>query len=70
MDGMFFEDLQIGQRAALGKTITEADILMFSAVTMDTNPVHLIAYVAAATTFKARIAENDPPGRGQTGDRR
>ena len=30
--GYFFEDLQIGQTASLGKTITEADILMFAAV--------------------------------------
>ena len=30
--GYFFEDLQIGQSADLGKTITEADILLYAAV--------------------------------------
>lgn len=51
-----FEQLQIGQTASLGKTITEADILMFAAVSLDTNPVHLNAEVAAASQFGERIA--------------
>ena len=55
-DGVFFEDLQVGQSASIGKTITEADILMFAAVSMDTNPVHLNAEVAAGSQFKERIA--------------
>ena len=55
-DGVFFEDLAIGMSASVGKTITEADILMFAAVSMDTNPVHLNAEVAATSQFKERIA--------------
>ena len=55
-DGVFFEDLAVGQSASMGKTITEADILMFAAVSMDTNPVHLNAETAAASQFKERIA--------------
>ncbi|MCW3473330.1 MaoC family dehydratase [Limobrevibacterium gyesilva] len=55
-DGYFFEDLQVGMSASAGKTITEADILMFAAVSMDTNPVHLSAEAAAGTQFKERIA--------------
>jgi 3-hydroxybutyryl-CoA dehydratase len=54
--GLFFEDLQIGQTASMGKTITEADILMFSAVSMDTNPLHLDAEIAAQSQFGTRIA--------------
>ncbi len=54
--GLFFEDLQIGQTASMGKTITEADILMYSAVSMDTNPLHLDAEFAAESRFGARIA--------------
>ncbi|MBV9249622.1 MAG: MaoC family dehydratase [Acetobacteraceae bacterium] len=54
--GYFFEDLQVGQTASLGKTITEADILMFAAVSMDTNPVHLDAEAAKNSIFKERIA--------------
>jgi 3-hydroxybutyryl-CoA dehydratase len=55
-DSIYFEDLQIGQRASTGKTITETDILLFSAVSTDTNPVHINAEVAADTVFKERIA--------------
>ena len=56
MDGMFFEDLSVGQTASFGKTVTEADILMFAAVSGDTNPVHINAEAAAASMFKERIA--------------
>jgi 3-hydroxybutyryl-CoA dehydratase len=56
MDGYAFEDLVVGQTARIGKTITEADILMFAAVSMDTNPVHLDAEAAAQSVFKERVA--------------
>ena len=56
MTGVMFEDLAVGQKAELGKTVSEADILMFAAVSMDTNPVHLNAEAAAGTVFKERIA--------------
>jgi len=53
---MFFDELSVGQSASFGKTISEADILMFAAVSGDTNPVHINAEVAAASMFKERIA--------------
>lgn len=56
MDGYFFEDLSVGQSASFGKTITEADILLFAGVSGDTNPVHINAEIAAASMFKERIA--------------
>jgi 3-hydroxybutyryl-CoA dehydratase len=56
MDGNSFEDLRVGQSASLAKTITEADILLFAAVSMDTNPVHLDAETAKHSMFKERIA--------------
>jgi 3-hydroxybutyryl-CoA dehydratase len=55
-DGMFFEDLSVGQKASFGKTITEADIVLFAAVTGDTNPMHLNADYAKDTIFGERIA--------------
>ena len=55
-DGLFFEDLQVGQRASFGKTITEADIVLFAAVTGDTNPMHLNADYAKGSIFGERIA--------------
>lgn len=54
--GYFFEDLTVGQTASLSKTITEADILMYSAVSMDTNPVHIDAEAAKQSVFGERIA--------------
>lgn len=54
--GTFFEDLRVGQTASLGKTITDADIVMYAAVSLDTNPVHLNAEVAKQSMFGERIA--------------
>ncbi|TCW32416.1 MaoC family dehydratase [Gulbenkiania mobilis] len=53
---VYFEDIQIGDSAEYAKTITEADILLFSAVTGDNNPVHLNQEYAEGTPFKTRIA--------------
>ncbi len=54
--GYFIEDLEIGMSAVFGKTITDADILMFAGVSGDTNPVHLNEEFAGETPFKGRIA--------------
>ena len=52
----YFEDLSIGQSAEYAKTITEADVLLFVAVSGDDNPVHINAEYAETTMFKGRIA--------------
>jgi 3-hydroxybutyryl-CoA dehydratase len=54
--GICFEDLKPGDSASTGKTITEADILLFAAVSTDTNPVHINAEAAAGSLFKERVA--------------
>ncbi|MEO1018648.1 MAG: MaoC family dehydratase [Pseudomonadota bacterium] len=54
--GLFLEDLSPGMSAVFGKTITDADILMFAGVSGDTNPVHLNEEFAMGTAFKGRIA--------------
>lgn len=56
MGGHFFEDLAIGMTASVAKTITEADIVLYSAVSTDTNPLHLDEEAAARSLFKGRIA--------------
>ena len=56
MQGAFLEDLDVGQTAALKRTVAEGDLAAFAAVTGDTNPVHLDEAYAAATQFKGRIA--------------
>ncbi len=55
-DGCYFEDLHVGQKASFGKTITEADIVLFAAVTGDTNPMHLNEEYARNSRFGERIA--------------
>jgi 3-hydroxybutyryl-CoA dehydratase len=53
---MNFEDLQLGQTASVGKTITEADILLYAAVSTDTNPVHIDSEAAKNSVFGERVA--------------
>jgi 3-hydroxybutyryl-CoA dehydratase len=54
--GYCIEDLAPGMSASFAKTITETDIVLFSAVSADINPVHLDETFAAGTVFKGRIA--------------
>jgi 3-hydroxybutyryl-CoA dehydratase len=54
--GYFFEDLAVGMSASFAKTVTEADILLFSGVSGDTNPLHLNQVYAAGTRFGGRIS--------------
>ncbi len=56
MAGHFFEDLHIGQSVSMVRTVTEADVVAFAAVSGDDNPVHLDEAFAAGTPFKTRIA--------------
>ncbi len=56
MQGLYLEDLNLGQSAELVRTVAEADLVAFAEVTGDTNPVHLDADYAAGTSFGERIA--------------
>jgi 3-hydroxybutyryl-CoA dehydratase len=56
LHGYYIEDLKEGMTAAFGKTITDADIMMFAGLSGDTNPVHLNDDFAKNTMFKTRIA--------------
>lgn len=56
LNGYYIEDLHVGMSAIFAKTITEADIVLFSGVTGDMNPVHVNEEFAAGTMFKGRIA--------------
>ena len=49
MQGIFFEDLTIGQSAETTKIVGAADIEAFAAVSGDTNPVHLDEAYALTT---------------------
>ena len=56
LQGLYLEDLQTGLTASFGRTITEADIVLFCGISGDTNPVHLNEEYAKGTMFKGRIA--------------
>jgi len=51
-----FEDLAIGQKASLKKTITQTDLEHFIAITGDLNPLHVDDSFAGQTFFGQRIA--------------
>ena len=51
-----FEELEIGTKGSLTRTLTEEDLILFAKVSGDTNPVHLDESFAAGTQFKGRIA--------------
>jgi 3-hydroxybutyryl-CoA dehydratase len=56
VQGLFFEDLSLGQSAELTRVVSAADIDSFAAVSGDTNPVHLDEAYARTTPFQTRIA--------------
>jgi len=56
MDGIAFEELTVGRTARFAKTITDADVILFSAVSGDSNPVHLDPEAAARSFFGERVA--------------
>ena len=56
LHGFYFEDLEIGMTDAYGKTVTDADVVMFAGISGDINPVHLNHEFAAETVFEGRIA--------------
>ena len=55
LHGYYVEDLAVGMTAVFGKTITEADLVMFAGVSGDTNPLHLDEEFASRSRFGGRI---------------
>ncbi len=57
MPGKYFEDLHIGQRIrhSNGRTVTEMDNVLFSMLTMNTQPLHSNEDFASRTPFGQRI---------------
>jgi 3-hydroxybutyryl-CoA dehydratase len=54
--GKAYEAFAVGDRATFSKTITEADIALFAAVSGDFYPLHVDAEYAKTTRFKQRAA--------------
>ncbi|MBR8701143.1 (R)-specific enoyl-CoA hydratase [Fusobacterium sp. DD29] len=53
---MRFEELELGMKATVTKTITEGDVTLYAGLTLDINPAHLNEEYAKTTMFKHRIA--------------
>lgn len=53
--GLTAHELFVGQNASFTKTVTEADVILFSGITGDLNPVHINQLYAEQTVFKSRI---------------
>ena len=55
--GLYFEDYTVGDLiTSQGRTVTEADIVSFAALSGDWNPLHTDAEAAKMTPFGQRIA--------------
>jgi len=52
----YIEDLEVGQSASYTRTVTEADVQQFGAVSGDLNPLHFDEEYAKTTLFRGRIA--------------
>lgn len=57
MPGKYFEDLEVGTilRHRVGRTVTEMDNVLFSSLTMNTQPLHINEDFASHTEFGHRI---------------
>jgi 3-hydroxybutyryl-CoA dehydratase len=53
---LLFDDLKVGMKERLKKTIAASDVIGFAQLTGDRNPIHLSEHFAARTSFGGRIA--------------
>ena len=56
LQGYFIEDLSLGMSARSAKTVTDADIVLFTGISGDLNPLHHDHEFARAMMFDGRIA--------------
>jgi len=56
LHGLYYEDLSVGMSATYARTVTDADVVMFSGISGDTNPIHLAATFANGSMFGGRVA--------------
>jgi acyl dehydratase len=60
MAGMWFDDFEVGQVVphAITRTVTEADNLLFTTLTMNPQPLHLDEEFAKGTEFGTRLVNS------------
>ncbi|WP_396152540.1 MULTISPECIES: MaoC family dehydratase [unclassified Clostridium] len=54
--GKSINELQIGDKSYIEKTISETDVYLFAGITGDLNPAHINKVQSEQTMFKGRIA--------------
>lgn len=55
-NALYYDDFEVGRTwTSPGRTITEADVVMFAALTGDYNPIHTDAEYAKTTPFGVRL---------------
>ncbi len=59
-EGRVFEDFQVGDvyRHPLGRTVTQTDNIWFTLLTVNSNPIHFDAALAAATEFGRPLVDS------------
>jgi itaconyl-CoA hydratase len=59
-EGRAFEDFQVGDvyPHTLGRTITQADNIWFTLLTLNSNPIHFDAALAAQTEFRRPLVDS------------
>jgi len=56
LKALAFEDLRVGMRETLLKTVMDTDVVGFARISGDENPIHLCDTYAAGSRFGERIA--------------
>ncbi|AYD40785.1 enoyl-CoA hydratase [Clostridium fermenticellae] len=56
MQGLSINEIKLGDKVSVEKTISETDVYMFAGITGDLNPAHINQVVSEKTMFKGRIA--------------
>ena len=54
--GKTYDEIQIGDKAVIEKTISETDVYLFAGITGDLNPAHVNEEAMKKTKFGGRIA--------------
>jgi 3-hydroxybutyryl-CoA dehydratase len=51
-----WDEFKVGDKATISKTVTEADVILFAAISQDFNPLHVNEAYAKTTQFGRRVA--------------
>jgi 3-hydroxybutyryl-CoA dehydratase len=56
MNGKTIENIKIGDKASLARTIAESDVYLYAGITGDLNPAHINEEASKGGLFRGRIA--------------